>query len=108
MNVISDAPRHRVLNVVRISEAERQFAASAWSAPPAKANAMAGHAELRMLSSWRTKLITRSDFQVMDMEDLVIDVLASMRKADLGGEYVTGPILEMSNQLRFRAPLAML
>ena len=113
MNVIAKDPRHRVPNIVRISEAERQFAAasaaaSAWSRPPVDISIAASQDELRMFSSWRMKLITRTDFQIMDMEDVVIEILTSMRKQNLGGKYITGSILDMSYLLKFRAPLAML
>lgn len=112
MNVISADARHRVLNIVHISEAERQFAAASAAAKlntDLRADPTPPIAESqRMFSTWRMKLVTRSDFQVMNMEEIVADVLTSMRKPALGGEYVTGTILQLSNQLRDRASLASL
>ncbi|BBO35670.1 BLUF domain-containing protein [Lacipirellula parvula] len=112
MNVISADARHRVLNVVHISEAERQFAAASAAAKLTtglKADPMPSNAESqRMFSTWRMKLVTRNDFEVMNMGEIVADVLASMRKPELGGEYVTDAILQLSNQLRDRASLASL
>lgn len=109
MSVIARDPRHRILNVVPISKAERQFAAASaaafdWSLP-ANLNELAN---LRIFSSWRMQLVTKSHFQVMEMEEMVWELLATMRKAGLGGEYVTGEILDLSYQLKTRAPLAML
>lgn len=103
--------RHRVLNIVPITEAERRFAIASAGAGfgngpgvvTNQSNPLAIDPDARMFPNWRMRFVSHADFVSLDLDKLLSEVLASMRKVDLGGNYVTGSVLDLSTQLRLRA-----